>query len=62
MIIEWGTTSGSSSKQRVYGLCGLNDRGTLKTKICVFFSFPFYFFFLFFSLRFIEIIINIICK
>ena len=53
MVFERDTTSSDSWKQRV---CGLNDRGTLKTKICdnVFF-FSFYLFFLFFSLCVIEI-------
>ena len=52
MIFEWGMTSGDSRKR----VCGLKDRGTLKSKICVFFSFPFYFFsssFLFVSLKLI---------
>ena len=40
MIFEWGTTCGDSWKQRV---CGLKDRGTLKSKLCVFFSSSFLF-------------------
>ena len=74
MIIEWGTTSSDSWKQRVYGLCGMNDRGTLKTKLCVVFFFSFFFFFFFFFVFFffffsssflfvsLKLIINIICK
>ena len=53
MIFEWGTTCGDSWKQRV---CGLKDRGTLKSKLCGFLSFLFYFFsssFLFVSLQLI---------
>ena len=50
MIIEWGRTSGDLWKQRVYGLCGLNDEGTLKTEICVF---SLFFLFMFFSSSFL---------
>ena len=52
MIVEWGTSSGDSWKQRV---CEMNYRGTLKTKICVFL-----FSFLFFPLLFISLKLIII--
>ena len=62
MIIEWDTTSGDSWKQRVYGLCGLNDQGTLKTKICVVLFVLFCFFSFFFLFDSLKLNINIICK
>ena len=52
MIFEWGTTSSDSWKQRV---CGLKDRGTLKSKICVFFLS-----FLFFSSSFLLVSLKLI--
>ena len=53
MIFGWETASGDSWKQRV---CGLKDRRTLKSKLCVFF-FSFLFFPLFFLFVSVQLII-----